>query len=152
MSRRIRKRTFGHVRPAKIQISLCIRTVWLESHVGIFWITKDAMFLQADNENSDETSWVRRIIWVCVGRTCQKVHFLTMWLKYLRHTAGDMPIAQTTLLLCTAKHKATVCLSILAVQIDIKMRELRTAKIFLRQLIHRLFCIWFCTSLFKDIF
>ena len=30
------KRPFGGVRPAKIQISLCIRTVWWESSLGTF--------------------------------------------------------------------------------------------------------------------
>ena len=47
MSRSIRKRTSGHVRPAKIQISLRIRAVWSESSLGAFWIVKDAKFLHA---------------------------------------------------------------------------------------------------------
>ena len=34
MSRNVRKRTFGHVRPAKIQISLRIRAVWSESSLA----------------------------------------------------------------------------------------------------------------------
>ena len=34
MSRNVRKRTFEHVRPAKIQISLRIRAVWSESSLG----------------------------------------------------------------------------------------------------------------------
>ena len=33
----VSKRTFGHVRPAKIQISLRIRLVWSESSLGAFW-------------------------------------------------------------------------------------------------------------------
>ena len=41
---------------------------------------KDAEFLHADNEDSDQTSRIRSIIWVIVGRTCQKVRFLTLWL------------------------------------------------------------------------
>ena len=43
MSRKVRKRTFGHVRPAKIQISLRIRAVWSESSRGTFWIHMDAV-------------------------------------------------------------------------------------------------------------
>ena len=47
--RNVRKRTFGHVHPAKIQISLRIRAVWSESSLGAFWIAKEATFLDADN-------------------------------------------------------------------------------------------------------
>ena len=36
------KRTFGHMRPTKIQISLGIRMVWSESSPGAFWIANDA--------------------------------------------------------------------------------------------------------------
>ena len=46
MRRNVRKRTFGHVRLAKIQISLRICAVWLESSLG------DAKFLHADIEDS----------------------------------------------------------------------------------------------------
>ena len=50
-SRNVRKRTFGHVRPVKIQISLRISAVWSESSLGAFRIAKDAKFLYADNED-----------------------------------------------------------------------------------------------------
>ena len=53
MSRNGRKRTFTHVRLAKIQIRLRICAVWSESSQGAFWIAKDAMFHYADNEVSD---------------------------------------------------------------------------------------------------
>ena len=36
MQRNVRERTFGHVRPAKIQISLRIRAGWSESSLGAF--------------------------------------------------------------------------------------------------------------------
>ena len=49
-----RKRTFGHVRPAKIQIGPCFRTVWLEPSQDAFWIAKDAQFLHADSEDSNQ--------------------------------------------------------------------------------------------------
>ena len=39
------KATFGHVRPAKLQISLRIRAVRSEASIGAFWIPKDAKFL-----------------------------------------------------------------------------------------------------------
>ena len=45
-------------------------------------MAKDVKFLHADNENSDLTAQVRRLIRVFVGRTWQKVHSLTMQLKY----------------------------------------------------------------------
>ena len=49
ISRSVRKSTFGHILPAKIQISLCMRTV-----IGIFTgrilIAKDANVFHADNE------------------------------------------------------------------------------------------------------
>ena len=45
LSIKVRKRTFWRVRPAKIQISLCIGAVWSEFSLGAFWIAKDAKFL-----------------------------------------------------------------------------------------------------------
>ena len=51
MGRNVRKRTFRQVRPVRIQISLRIRAGWSESLLGAFWITKDADFLHADNED-----------------------------------------------------------------------------------------------------
>ena len=66
----IRKRIFRHVRPTKIQISLCIRAVYAESSLSAFWTAKDAKFLHADNENFNQTARMRRLIGVFVGRTC----------------------------------------------------------------------------------
>ena len=51
---RIRERSFRHVRPAKIQISLRIRAVWSESSLCAFWIVNNAKILHADNEHSDQ--------------------------------------------------------------------------------------------------
>ena len=42
---------FGHVRPAKIQLSLRIRTVWSESTPGVLWKVQAAKFLHADNDD-----------------------------------------------------------------------------------------------------
>ena len=97
MNRNVRKRTFGHVLPAKIQISLRRRAVWSESSLGAFWIANDAKFLQTDNEDSNQTARMRRLIWIFVGRTCQKVRFLTMRHIYfnwytLRHVRRERQI------------------------------------------------------------
>ena len=51
MSRIVRNRTSGHVRSAKILISLRIRAGRTESSLGTFWIAKDAKFLPADKED-----------------------------------------------------------------------------------------------------
>ena len=75
MTRSLRKRTFGHMRLLKILIRLRIRAVWSESSLGTVLTAKDAKFLHADNENSDLTARRRRLIWVFVGRTYQKVCF-----------------------------------------------------------------------------
>ena len=71
-SRNGRKRTFRDVRQAKIQIRLRIRAVWSESSLDSFWIGNDTKFLHVDNEDSDETVLMRRLIWVIVGRN---VHY-----------------------------------------------------------------------------
>ena len=75
INRVIRKRTFGHKRPAKIQISLRIRAVWSESTLGAFWIAKDSSFLYADNEDSNQTARTCRLTWVFVERTYEKIFF-----------------------------------------------------------------------------
>ena len=56
----------------------CILTVWLVSSLDTFWIAKNAKFLHADNEDSNQPARMRRLIWVCVWRNCQKVRFLTL--------------------------------------------------------------------------
>ena len=77
MRNNVRKCTFWHVRPAKIQISLRIRAVWSEFSLGAFLIDKDAKLFHVDNENSEQTAPMRRLICVFVGRICPKVRFLT---------------------------------------------------------------------------
>ena len=62
-----RKCTFGHVCPAKIQISQQFWTLCLES-MGIFWTAKDAKFFHVKNEDSDQTA---------------QMCFLTLWLILL---------------------------------------------------------------------
>ena len=38
-------------------------------------VAKNAKFLHADNEGSEETARMRRLIWIFVRRTCQKLRF-----------------------------------------------------------------------------
>ena len=77
LSHNIRKHTFGHVSPVKIQISLNI-LVWSESSLGTFWIAKDAKFLHSGNKDSDQTAWMCILIRISPGCTCLKVCFLTL--------------------------------------------------------------------------
>ena len=65
----VRKRTFEHVRPAKIQIRLRIRAVWSESSLGLFWIAKDAKCLHADNGDWSESVAAQADL-IFVGRIC----------------------------------------------------------------------------------
>ena len=57
------------VRPVKTQISLCIRTVWYEYSLCTQCGAKAQTFLRVDNEDSDQTGRMRRLIWVFTGRT-----------------------------------------------------------------------------------
>ena len=81
-SHNIWKCTKGHDWPAKIQISLHTCTVWSESSLGAFWIVKDTKFLHAGNKYSEQTAQMYRLVWVYIGRTCQKLCFLTIRLSY----------------------------------------------------------------------
>ena len=47
----MRKSTFGHVRPAKVQTRLRVRGARPESFLGAFMITKDSKFLHAENDD-----------------------------------------------------------------------------------------------------
>ena len=67
----VRKCTFGHVRPAKFQISLCIRAVWSESSLSAFWIAKDVKFLPVDNKDWSVSTDARadlNLLWARVRR------------------------------------------------------------------------------------
>ena len=82
MNRNVKQRTYGHVRPAKIKISLGIRVISSESSLGAFRIAKFARLFHADNENSNQTARMRSLIWGFVG-LIQKVSFLRLVLLYL---------------------------------------------------------------------
>ena len=70
------------VRPAKIQISLGIRPVWSESPLCAQWVAEVPKFLHADNEVSDQTGRMPRLIWVFAGRTCHFVGFVMRRIKF----------------------------------------------------------------------
>ena len=71
MSRNIKKRTFGHVRPAKVQISLHIHAVISESSLTA-WRNDASLDIQnTPSEESDQTAWMHRLIWVFVGTIVQ---------------------------------------------------------------------------------
>ena len=67
MNSDIRKCTFQHVCPVKIQISLHIRAVWSESSPGLFGINMDAKFLHSDKSDSGQTARTHRLVWVFFG-------------------------------------------------------------------------------------
>ena len=76
MSRNVKKRVFRHVRTAKMKISLRMRADWSESSLNAFWIDMDAKFLRADNEYSDQSPQMRRLVWIFFLRSHQKVRFV----------------------------------------------------------------------------
>ena len=75
MSCKVRKHTFGYVLSAKIQISLRIQA----SSMGAFRVTKNAKFLHADNEDSNQTA--RCTVWLesSLGANV-RWRFLTSWI------------------------------------------------------------------------
>ena len=81
MSRSTTKLTKWHVRHAKIQISLGINPVWSKSSLCAQWEAKDARFLRAESEDSDQTGRMPRPIWVFARRTGHFVGFVVRWLS-----------------------------------------------------------------------
>ena len=58
-----------HVRPAKTQISLGIRPVWLEHSLSASRKLRSLATHWAHSEDSDQTGRMSRLIWVFAGRT-----------------------------------------------------------------------------------
>ena len=59
------------VLPTKIMISLPIHSgdiLWSEFSLGTFWTAKDAKFLHADNDQTDQTAQMHKLIWVFVRK------------------------------------------------------------------------------------
>ena len=50
--------------------------VWSESSLCAQWVANDPSFLPVDNEDSDQTGRMPRLIWVFAGHTC---HFVGFW-------------------------------------------------------------------------
>ena len=70
------KPTMWHVHPAETQISLGIRPVCSESSLCAQWVAEDPSFFHADWDDSDQTGWMPRLIWVFAGRTNHFVGFV----------------------------------------------------------------------------
>ena len=79
--RHMTKPTKWHVHPAKTQISLGIRTVWSESSLSAWRKLGSLATHWARSEDSDQTGWISRLIWVFSGRTCHIVGFVARRLK-----------------------------------------------------------------------
>ena len=57
------------VRPVKTQISLASTQSDQSLCCALILVAKDPSFLYADSEDSDQTGWMPRLIWVLAGRT-----------------------------------------------------------------------------------
>ena len=67
------------VHPSEIQISLHIRAVWSESSLSGRINVAPLAIQNAPSEDSDQTSRMRRLIWIFTGRKCS----LTLWPNYI---------------------------------------------------------------------
>ena len=76
MSHLMTKPTKWHVRPKKTQISLGIRPVWSVSSLSAWRKLGSLVTHWAHSEDSDQTGWMPRLIWVFAGRTCHFVGFV----------------------------------------------------------------------------
>ena len=82
----MKKRTVCHMHPMKTQITLRIRTGW---SVFIFAWWNLHPWLSKMRQDSDQTARMRKLIWIFAGRTCPKVRFLTLLLKYKMNTVKE---------------------------------------------------------------
>ena len=94
---------------AKIQISLHICAVQSESSLDALWITKNALFLGAANEDSSASAcWFESLfsarqeiylLWyICSGLSVQILRVISRprWLSWMRHPTGDQEVAGST--------------------------------------------------------
>ena len=68
--------SFVAVRVCSSSLDYKLKVVWLlrsEPSLCAQWVAKDPSSLHADSEDSDQTGWMPRLIWVFTGRT---FHFL----------------------------------------------------------------------------
>ena len=82
MSRRMTKPTKWSLRPAKTQISLCIRPVWSESSLSAWTNIGSSATHWAHSEDSDQTGRMSRLIWVFAGHKGHSVAFVMRWLIF----------------------------------------------------------------------
>ena len=90
------KPTQWHVHPAKTQISHAHPRSLTEFLPCAQWVTEVPMFLHVDSEDSDQTGWIPRLIWVFAGRTGHFVGFVMLWLIYeiYKHLRTDFTCLQ----------------------------------------------------------
>ena len=98
------KPTNWPVGPAKTQISLGICPVWSESSLCAQWVAKCPSFHHADSEDSDQTGWMPRLIWVFAGHTCHSVGFV-MKLMCKELLRGVIPLVEVFQVLAVYDHR-----------------------------------------------
>ena len=62
------------------------------------WVTQDKSFLRADSEDSDQTGWMPRLIWVFAGRTCHFVGFVMRRLKWQNWSSANRIYVESTVI------------------------------------------------------
>ena len=68
-----------------------LRSAWVsaqsdQSLLCALWVAKDPTFLQADNEDFDQTGWMIKLIWVFARRRGHFVGFIMLGLNYVKNT------------------------------------------------------------------
>ena len=83
------------VHPGKTQISLGFCPVWSESSLSAWRKLGSSTINWVHSEDSDQTGWMPRLIWVFAGRTCHFVgfchvaaHLYSVSLQALKSTLG----------------------------------------------------------------
>ena len=74
------KPTKWHVCSAKTHVSLGIRPVWSEFSLSAWRKLGSFATHWVHSEDSDQTGWMPRLIWVFAGCTCHFVGFVVRWL------------------------------------------------------------------------
>ena len=112
------------VRPAKIQISLGIRPVWSESSLCVHWVAKDARFLHADSEDSDQTGRMPRLAQADLSLRWVHSHFVGFVMSRLSYTVDGviLYLLYRTVLSCWSN---ILCLRILCRSVLMSIRLYR---------------------------
>ena len=80
-----------------------------QSLLCALWIAKDPRFLHADNEDSDQTGWMPRLIWVFIGHIGHFVGFFMHKLKWYMTWAASW---QNLFMLNELRHDKTNKMSV----------------------------------------